>query len=465
MLEYCKQDVALTKKLFKFLEKKKLSENAIKIEHAVAIALRDAKEYGFAFDVSKALTLRKELEQERSKLDDIINEAYPPVECGKRVKKWVYFNPNSPKQVIEKLWEAGWKPTEKTNGYKELDQRWLGTDQYEGKRSRYEKFGWKISEENLSTLPDDAPEAAKCILLRTIIETRVRKLTEWLNLVDEDDGCIHGNIIGCGTWTHRMTHNNPNMANISAKKSIKYHSPELNKLATELGGKLRELWIARPGRVLVGTDAEGIQLRVLAHYMNDAEFTKAVTEGNKDDETDPHSLNKTRIGRGTRDNAKTFIYAFLLGAGDGKIAEIYSISRGEATKLKGSFINSTPGLKKLKQERIPIEASKGYTIGFDGRKIECNSEHLMMAVYLQAGEAVIMKLAVKLAVAEVHKRRLDAHLINVVHDEMLFDSHKDCAEEVRLICENAIYEAGVKLNLNCPMKGEGKIAKNWLEAH
>ncbi|MBD3260589.1 MAG: hypothetical protein GF334_02755, partial [Candidatus Altiarchaeales archaeon] len=310
MLEYCRQDVRLTKALFKYLMSKVGDWKwAIEIEHRVAIALRDAKETGFYFDVPEAINLLRELRLERDKYDDIIHTAYPPKEVGVRVKKLVPFNPNSPKQVIDKLWEAGWKPEEKTKGHKDFErERKENSEEYQKRKDRFERYGWRISETNLATLPEDAPEAAKSILKRTIYETRVRKLNEWLDLV-QPDGCIHGDVIGVGTWTHRMAHRHPNMANISAKKSIKYHTEELKEIAEDLGGRMRALWTAKPGKVLVGTDAEGIQLRVLAHYMDDPEFTKAVTEGNKDDGTDPHSLNRVRIGRGTRDNAKTFIYA------------------------------------------------------------------------------------------------------------------------------------------------------------
>jgi DNA polymerase-1 len=255
------------------------------------------------------------------------------------------------------------------------------------------------------------------------------------------------------------------MGNISAKKSIKYHTEKLNSLALKLGGRMRELWIARPGKVLVGTDAEGIQLRVLAHYMDDPEFTKAVTEGNKDAGTDPHSFNQKKIGLGTRDNAKTFIYAFLLGAGDEKVGEIYNIGISRGKALKRTYIESMSGLNKLKRERIPADARQGYTVAFDGRRVLCNSDHLMMAAYLQSGEAILMKLAMVLSVSKIREKGIGANLINVVHDEMIFECDEKDSQEVKEITEWSIKAAGEYLNLKCPMKGEGKIGRTWLEVH
>lgn len=467
LLERCRQDVKLNKKLYLYLMKLiGEQKDAIQLEHELAFALRDATNYGFYFDINSAINLKFDLEKEREYYDGIIHTAYPPTLVGKRVKKLVYFNPNSAKQVIDKLIEAGWTPTEKTDGHKELPskRKEIGEDAYAKKAQRYDKYGWKLNEVNLSSLPEDAPEAVKCILKRTIYETRIRKLDEWLELVDEDH-CIHGTIISLGTWTHRMAHRHPNMANISAKKSIKYKTKELNELASKLGGQMRALWQSKPGRVLVGTDAEGIQLRVLAHYMEDEEFTKAVTEGNKNDKTDPHSFNQRRIGLGTRDNAKTFIYAFLLGAGDEKIGEIYGISTTEGKRLKTNFIETTPGLFRLKNQRIPAEADRGFTIGFDGRRIYCDSRHLMMAAYLQGGESIIMKVATVIALKEIKRRKLDAHLVNIVHDEMIFDCLPSHAYRVLCITEEAIKKAGEVLNLKCPMKGEGKMGLNWLKVH
>lgn len=484
MLTYCKQDVALTKKLYKHLLSKlgPTADFAINLEHKVALLLKEAKERGFYFDLNKALDIRRDLDKERSKLDELI--VFPDVPKYEwfipkkdNIKKgyvkdvpflktkYVPFNPNSGQHIINECWKAGWKPTEKTEGHKEFlkDPPW-DKEERRKKKERYEKYGWKVSEGNLATLPDDAPDSLRHYLKRLIYETRIRKLDEWCGLLGED-GAIHGNIIGLGAWTHRMTHQNPNLANIAAKKSIKYNTEELKALALDLGGKLRELWVARKDHVLVGTDAEGIQLRVLAHYMEDDEFTEAVTYGKKEDGTDPHTLNQKRIGRGSRDNSKTFIYAFILGAGDEKVGEIYGISKREGGELKEGYINSTPGLKRLKSGRIPSDAHQGYTIGFDGRKILCNSKHLMMAAYLQGGEAIVMKTAVVLAIDRMRQKNIEAYLVNVVHDEMIFECLPEVAEEVKIITEWSIAEAGKVLKLRCPMKGVGAIGKTWLEVH
>lgn len=479
MLVYCKQDVALTKKLYEELTKRMPYQewrDAYHLEWYTQWVLGEASKRGFAYDKEQADQYKVALELQIEKIDQDLVSLFPPKVIQLKTKvKYEDFNPNSIQQVIDKLWEAGWKPKEKTDGHVQflkgkapnpsyIDQ----CLEYYKSKDHYAKYGWKVNEENLSTVPDDAPAGLKAIIRRRILASRVAKLEEWERAYNPNTGAIHGNFDPLGTWSQRVAHQKPNMANVSAKKSIKYRSKELNDLATGWGGRFRSLWTSRPGYKLVGTDAEGIQLRILAHYMNDPEFTKAVTSGNKEDGTDPHTMNMKRLGTDvcrSRDTAKTFIYAFLLGAGDSKIAEILGISSRRAKGVKESFVGSYPGLKDLKEKLIPSDARRGYFIGVDGRKVRCDSEHLMMAGYLQNTEAVIMKKAIQIANTYIAGYNIPAYLINFVHDEMIFEVEEGYEEQVKVICEDAICIAGEVLNLNCPMKGEGKIGKTWLDTH
>ena len=475
MMDYCAQDVQVTKALYEFLVERLPLDTwlpVFELEAFIARKTFDMNQVGFFYDKEMADQYAVALDIQVEKIDKLIEQAFPPRVITNRIGKHgrplkdqiVLFNPSSTKDVIDALWNAGWKPFEKTKGHLEyLKGRHVITE----KKQRFDRYGWKINEENLTTLPDTAPEGIKLIVKRMILVSRVRKLVEWSKSYDPDTKAVHGNFDGIGTWSHRMAHSKPNLGNVSAKKTIKYKTEELNKLATDWGGKFRSLWQARPGKVLVGTDAEGIQLRVLAHYMNDPDFTFAVTSGKKEDGTDPHTMNMKRLGHvcKTRDIAKTFIYAFLLNAGNRKIGEILGVSPGEGGRIKEAFTNSYPGLAHLKGEVIPRDAGRGYFLGLDGRLVRCDSEHLMMAGYLQNGESIIMKTAVKIACEDIRLSDLPAELINVVHDEMIFETTPKYAEEVKRLTERAIMYAGQVLNLNCPMKGEGKIGRNWLETH
>lgn len=344
MLEYCINDVELNYKVYLYLKKKILDRDtfkeAVRLEHHSAFVCYDMHQTGFPFNYEEAKKMHKELEDILNELDQQIKKEFPPKsmparEITPRLTKhgtlrrndfrwydgtdfsifmedspftlfsYEEFNPNSPKQVVEKLNEAGWKPTEKTTGYLEaLKQRPLDRKKLEN----YKLYGWKVSEKNLDTLPDDYTGACRILLKRLFYETRKRKLEEWFKAYNPSTGRIHGTYNSIGTWTHRKSHVAPNMANIAAEKSIKYKSKELSDLAMHYGKRMRELWIAEKGKVLVGTDAEGIQLRIFAHLIKDQKFVDALVAGDKSLGTDVHSLNRKALGDicKTRDNAKTF---------------------------------------------------------------------------------------------------------------------------------------------------------------
>jgi DNA polymerase-1 len=212
--------------------------------------------------------------------------------------------------------------------------------------------------------------------------------------------------------------------------------------------------------LLGGTDAAGIQLRVLAHYMNDPVYTEQVIEG------DIHTFNMNALGRHCKDRptAKTFIYAFLLGAGVGKIAEILGCNHREAGESMQNFYEKLPTLKRLKSEASRA-ASMGWMKGLDGRILRIGSDHLALSVYLQGGETVIMRLANVFWQKQAKKENINFKQCAWVHDEWQTEVVADQAQRLGEIQVQAIKDAGSFFKLNCPMDGEAKIGRNWLETH
>src|SRR3546814_2499137 len=123
----------------------------------------------------------------------------------------------------------------------------------------------------------------------------------------------------------------------------------------------RDLWVARPGRVLFGTDAAGLELRMLAHYLNRPDFTKQVVEG------DPHQYNADQVGI-TRPEAKTLIYAILYGAKAPKSAATLGVSVKEGGRIRNLFLERL-GLKGLVEE-CEYEQAQG-----DRKSTRLNSSH------------------------------------------------------------------------------------------
>src|SRR5665213_373865 len=221
------------------------------------------------------------------------------------------FNPDSPLQRVQRLNAAGWKPTDKTDGHKEA----IRTDDKE-KIAKFKITGWKTNEENLDTLPDTAPEGARKLVQYLLLSSRLADLREWIALVrSSNDGTdrIYGTINSIGSWTMRCSHQNPNLANIPATYNRQ------GKLAL-YGKECRSLFGVPPGYKQVGVDAEGIQLRIFANLCEDEKLIKAIESGEKEKKTDVHHLNMGILLPilVTREVAKTYIYALLLGAGFAK---------------------------------------------------------------------------------------------------------------------------------------------------
>ena len=514
MLDYCKNDVDVTIKVFKKLMQEIKDKGGIatwvkplRIEHDIQRILETATENGFAFKADEAEEMLGEIVDRMSHLESEFQRDFPPkLEAVNEIKylmkadgmlysnvskamdkypktervgdtlvcyDYIEFSPGSPKKRIDRLWEAGWKPTTKTDGYTQWEKD-LKTAQRKGEDTselmergkKFKRYGWKCNETNLNTLPDDAPAGAHKLAEWMTLDGRRSSLVEWLGQV-KDDGRIHGRFTGIGSWTHRLAHSAPNQANVPAE----FHgNPDtaVKQVKAKYDGPMRALWHVPEGCWQVGTDAEGIQLRLLAHFMKSEQYRDAILSGSKEDETDIHNLNRRALGLDhiTRDNAKTFIYAFLLGAGNAKVAEILSCSTAEAGEAVENFTQSIEGLAKLKMA-LPKVGKRGYFKGLDGRRVPFPGEHFILAGMLQNGESTLMKYACMEWMANADREGINYKLLTWPHDEWQTEVNgsRDMAERLGQIQRDAIVWAGEELKLFCPMEGSTDIGKNWQQCH
>ncbi len=524
MEDYCVRDVDITHRIYlkylKYITNSRRIQSII-TEHEFQTVCNQLERSGFAFNVRSAEHLLHKVNDELISLDRDILAAFPqrpklirevspkatkfgtislssiPKKLRDQIQymevdapfsyfEWVEFNPSSHKQIIEVLNQAGWKPEDKTKTHIDTERE-LNKLKYTNKRSSeldlrlqslYTKLndlrvsGWKVNETNLDTLPKSAPAAARSIARRILLEARRRTLTEWLSLVR--DGRIHGRFYGIGAWTHRMAHQNPNTANIPNE----FDTAGNKKL---YGKELRKLWVAPRNRLLTGVDAEGIQLRIFAHYIDDPEFTQALIDGKKEDKSDPHSLNQRILGEHckSRAAAKRFIYAMLLGAGLSKLAEILGCSVPDAENALERLQDRYTGFARLKAEVIPADAKRGWFEGLDGRAVRIPGEtigsrkHLAMSGYLQNGEAVCMKLATLKWSSRLVEH--NSRLVNFVHDEWQVECPNDtkiCLEIAKMMADS-LRQVGEELQLKCPLAGsywnddlkDYTIGTNWSVTH
>lgn len=525
MERYCIRDVDITERIYKKYAKyinNPERRGSIRLEHEFQLVCNQLEKDGFAFSSAKAQSLLLKVEEELNLLDEAILSSFPPKlklirEVTPKETKhgtislssipaklrehiadftvgapfsycsWVEFNPSSHKQIIRVLSDAGWKPHDRTKTHIEVEREINKLKHTRGRSSEldlrlqelYTKYnqlkisGWKVNEDNLDTLPSSAPASIRTIAKRIILEARRRTLTEWLDLIQED-GRIHGRFYGLGAWTHRMAHQNPNTANIPNE----YDTQGKKKL---YGKELRSFWCAPKNRLLVGVDAEGIQLRIFAHYIDDPEFTQALISGKKEDKSDPHSLNQSILGAvcKSRAAAKRYIFALLLGAGQGKLREILDCEDGAAQEAYERLLARYTGFAHLKETIVPADAKRGWFVGLDGRAVRIPGDtvggrrHLAMSGYLQNGEAVVMKMATLKWWPSLPK--MDAKLVNFVHDEWQTEcpNNIETALAIAKMQADSLRQVGEELKLKCPLAGsywnddlkDYTIATNWSKTH
>jgi len=254
-----------------------------------------------------------------------------------------------------------------------------------------------------------------------------------------------------------MTHSKPNCAQVPASKYDK-DGNVLWGFDGGYGADCRDLWTVPDGYSLVGIDASGLELRMLAHYMNDDHYTQELLNG------DIHTANQKSAGLQTRDQAKTFIYAFLYGAGDVKIGQVAGGGAPRGRILKKNFLDNTPALKKLR-DKVSKSSDKGWVTGLDGRKLHIRSKHSALNTLLQSAGAVIMKKALVLLDEYAKKYKIDYKFVLNVHDEFQCEVREDQADFFGGLAVGSIVRAGKSFNLNCPLDGEYKVGETWQQTH
>ena len=167
--------------------------------------------------------------------------------------------------------------------------------------------------------------------------------------------------------------------------------------------------------------------------------------------------------------AKTFIYAYIYGAGDKKLSDICDVSIQEGKGLREKFENSIPALKTLTNEVKRKYRTQGWVKGLDGRKVICRSEHSALNTLIQGGGALLVKQATiifhELAYGIGFKFGEDYAMVLHVHDEMQFVVHKDKIEEFKNIASGLFNKTKDYFGFKCELAGEIKVGSNWSETH
>ena len=456
MLEYCVRDVTLNTMVYKALrnESKGFSKSCIEIEQSVAKIIKQQEVNGFKFDMKSALTLLAELREKKQMIEDEVHNTFKPKwvdtklvtpfirKDGQLSKRGLTedeyarclntlnhepfmrqtlqeFNLGSRKQIGEYLIDFGWKP------------------------DRFTPTGQPIVDEKTLSEVTHIHEA-KLIADFLLIQKRIAQVDSWVSSV-RDDERVHGFVIPNGAITGRMTHRNPNMAQVPS-----VHSP--------YGKECRSCWVVDEGNVLLGVDASGLELRMLAHYMDDDEYIKEILDG------DIHTANQKAAKLKSRNQAKTFIYALMYGAGDEKLGKVVEGNTADGKRAREYFFDNNPAFKSLR-DRVTRASAKKYLKGLDGRKLYIRNTHAALNTLLQGAGAIVMKKALGILDDLLRLNTIDYKFVANIHDEWQIEVKESQAEFTGELAVKSIIQAGEEFNLRCPMDGEYKIGRNWSETH
>ena len=463
MLDYCVRDVQVNKLVLDVLKKeaKGFSMESVNLEHSIASIMKTQEQDGFKFNQTKAEKLLASLYKRMSEVENEVHETFKPkimreeivpqhtktgalsklglnldtrkkvhltldeqIEFAEGTEKIIReheepFNLGSRKQIGEYLQDFGWKPY------------------------RFTPTGQPVVDEKILGRIKDIPEA-QLIAEFLLLQKRIAQIESWINAV-EDDSRVHGFVIPNGTITGRMSHRAPNMAQVPSVKS-------------PYGTECRECWTVQKGYKLVGIDASGLELRMLAHYMKDKEFTNEIIYG------DIHSRNQKIAGLKSRNQAKTFIYALLYGAGNKKLGQLVGGSEKAGRSIRERFFANQPTFKALR-DRVTKAATKGYLKGIDGRRIHIRNVHSSLNSLLQGGGAIVMKRALVMLDANAKDEGLDYKFVANIHDEWQVEVKTEHTEQFGQLAVQAIKDAGDHYKMHCPLDAEYKTGEDWSETH
>ena len=427
MIKYCRNDAAVTARVYNHLapQVSNIGTQPILAEYRMQRLVYNVEKYGFAFDLVSAYKLFSKLLKRQKEIVLEMQDIFPASIIQLKTKqKIVPFNPGSRKQIAERLQEKGWVAKEFTpTGQPRVDEHTLkGTN---------------------------IPEA-KILAEYFMLQKRTGLLDSWIKKSDGDR--VHCSYHTLGAITHRMSCSGPNLQQVPSMR-------------TPYGEECRKLWIADRGNVLVGADAKSLELRVLAHYMDDPVFNTEILDG------DIHAANQKRAGLPTRDMAKTFIFALIYGAGDGKLGSIVGGSTTDGKDLRRKFLSSLPSFARLSKGVIKKGTSTGKLLGIDQRPIRVRHGHASLNTLIQGSSAILMKdwftiiehsMGMEETLGLWEKK---AGIVAMVHDEVVIEAPEKEVDLVSECVKLGIQSVNKHFNLRCPLDCDVISGNNWSEIH
>ena len=398
------------------------------IEFPLAQVLADMTRIGVLVDKDGieqfGVKLREELEQVLTRIH---------METGS-----ASFNPNSPKQLGEMLFDTMGLPHGKKN------QR-----------------GWSTDAETLESLREYP-------LVEDILQYRAyQKLNstyvEGLLKVIGEDGRIHSTFNQTEARTGRLSSDNPNLQNIPIR--------------TELGSQLRAYFVAKPGCVLVDADYSQIELRILAHITGDAHMQQAFLNGediHRSTAAKIYGIPQSEVTPRLRSSAKAINFGIMYGKGAYSLSKDIGVTVKEADTFLKNYLSAFPSVSGYMDKTIADAKANGYVSTLFGRRralpelassnfnVRSSGERMARNTPIQGTAADVIKLAMVRVWKRLRAEKMESRLILTVHDELIVEAPETEAEKAAQILREEM-EGCVQYAV--PLSTDVHAGKNWLEAH
>lgn len=402
------------------------------IEMPLVQVLTDMELAGICLDTGALVQFSAQLEKDLLELQEGIFK-----DAG------VEFNISSPKQLGEILYEH-LKIVEKPKKTK--------TGQY------------STSEDTISRLMNTHPIIEKILDFRQLNKLKSTYVDTLPGMVNPLTNRVHTSFNQAVAATGRLSSNNPNLQNIPIR--------------SQRGKEVRKAFVPSEGNfILLAADYSQIELRIIAQLSGDEGMMQAFKIGE-----DIHSATASKVydiplaevTADMRRNAKMVNFGIIYGISAFGLSQRLNISRGEAAEIIESYFNKYPGIKSFMDKSIEFARENEYVETIMGRRRylrDINSRNATVRGFaernainapIQGSAADMIKIAMINIHAEMAKAKLRSKMLLQVHDELVFDAHKDELDMLK-----PLIEAGMKnaIKMEVPIEVEMDTGINWLEAH
>ena len=440
MLDYCLQDVVVSVELVKmFLPKMEQYSDCIETEHKIAELMAWQERMGFPFDERAAQELESKLRTELDELSNNMRDTFLFVDGGE-------FTPKRPNQTRGYIADAPMCKLREFNPTSRQHIAWAFKTFRGWEPTEFTNTGIaKIDEDTLQSIgTDEALAFARVLVLQKHLGQLSDGKNAWLKLVKK--GRIHHACV-LNTNTGRQAHMRPNLAQVPSDANY------------------RRLFTPGTGRVQLGSDASGLELRCLGHYLapfDGGKFAKEVVEG------DIHTALANIYGT-SRKSGKGVTYCLIYGGGDTKLGLTAGAPKGDAAKkgkeIRKRIMTGLDGFAAL-SSAVQERAKSGVLKGLDGRPIRLQGKsHAALNYLLQSAGAVICKQWVIRTHELLQEAKLDYYPLGFIHDEQQLSVAPGDVEAVGSLITIAMKDVEHNLKFRCALDSEFQTGSTWADCH